>query len=84
MIRRMYTVYDSVADHYSDPFYARSDDEAKRIVHDAAKDERSYFYQHPNDYFVYCVGAFDSDTGEVAALKAPSLIVAVSSFSRGE
>lgn len=58
-------------------FLEKSNDIVKRnFMHTLAVAEpSSLFYSHPEDYSVWVVGTFDSDTGVVDLYATPELIV---------
>lgn len=65
MIHRMYTVYDSKAEFYSKPFYARSNGEALRQFQAAANDPQNNIGLYPEDYALFEMGEFDELSGEI-------------------
>lgn len=66
----MFTVYDSKAEFYSKPFYARTTGEALRSFQEAANDRAILVGQYPADYTLFCIGEFDENTGEINLLDA--------------
>lgn len=61
MIYQLYTIKDKIADEYGPIFQAVNDGVAVRSTAQVIRDAPD-----PNDYELYCVGAFNSDTGAVA------------------
>ena len=59
----IYTVYDNLAETHATPFFAVNDDVARRSFVDLVADSRTTVAQHPDDFILFCVGSFDSDTG---------------------
>lgn len=70
MIHRLYTVYDSKAEFYSKPFYARSTGEALRQFQAAANDNQNSIGLYPEDYALFEMGEFDELSGEINLLEA--------------
>ena len=65
-----YTVYDKKARSYARPFFTDNDEVAIRMFLDAAKDEGSVFYLHPEDFVLYCIGHFDEQSGLINGFEA--------------
>ncbi len=65
MIYKMFSIFDSKTNCFSKPFYCLTIGEAERTFADAALDEASPFYRHPEDYFLYSVGEFHDDTTDL-------------------
>ncbi len=77
------TIYDSAANAYLRPFFARAPGEASRIFVDLVNDKDSPIGQHPGDYTLFVVGEFSELTGEVVACDPRSLGNGVN-FTEGE
>jgi hypothetical protein len=63
MITFLYTCRDAAVNAYLPLFPARSHGEAIRIFTDAVNDPKSSLHPHARDYTLFCVGAFDDNTG---------------------
>lgn len=59
----IYTVYDTLAESHATPFFAVNDDVARRSFVDLVADPRTTVAQHPDDFILFSVGSFDSETG---------------------
>lgn len=70
MILKMFTVYDSKAEAYNQPFYMRSKGEALRAWHSTVNDKTTQFYTHPADYTLFEIGEFDDSTGNITIYQA--------------
>ena len=68
MILEMYSVYDSIAKTYGNPFYCLNDEIAIRNFTFAANDFRSSISKQPESYTLHHVGSFDDDTGNITPL----------------
>lgn len=60
---KVYSVYDSKAQFYGNPFFQRTKGEAMRSWTTIANDEKSEICRFPGDYSLFEIGEFDSDTG---------------------
>lgn len=76
-MKGMYAVRDDAVNTFHAPFYANNDNEAKRMIGEACKDENSMLAQNPHDFHLFCVGHFCPETGNVVPEPAP---VSVSSI----
>jgi hypothetical protein len=79
---KLYTVYDSKAAWYRQPFYARTRGEAIRAFEEAANDKQTQVGLHPEDFVLYEVGAFDDLTGQIDGSDHTSLGKAVDYIKR--
>lgn len=59
----VYTIHDTKAVTYNQPFFALNHAVAKRLVSDVVSDVNTPFGRHPADYRVYCIGQFDDQLG---------------------
>lgn len=81
---QLFSVRDTVARAFGNPFTAGSYDLAKRILamqvnHDAPD---NVLNSNPADFELYCVGSFDTETGLVSILPAPVSIVSCADLVR--
>jgi len=60
---KAFSINDVKAGAWSTPIFQRSDAAAIRAFADACKDPKNQYGQHPTDYHLYRVGAFDEDVG---------------------
>lgn len=58
----LYSLYDKNIGMFCPPFFAQSDDDAKRMVADAIEVD-SILARFPSDYLLYRCGTFDSAVG---------------------
>ena len=68
---KMYSIFDRTAQAYQKPFYALNDGMAVRLFSQAVNDKQSDFFNNPEDYILYHIGAFDEGTGELYAQETP-------------
>lgn len=59
----IFSVFDSAAKFYSDPFVALTKGQAMRDFITACNDPKTYLNQHPADYTLFELGTFDELTG---------------------
>ena len=60
----MFSIYDSKANEYLQPFYAKNYESAKRYLVSSLKSD-SLLVQYPSDYDFYFLGDFDNETGSL-------------------
>lgn len=65
MILNAYTLHDTKAASYSPPFFAGAHGLATRMVMELASDMSTTVGRHPSDFTLYCVGRFDTESGQV-------------------
>lgn len=67
MMMNVYAVYDDKAKSFGTPFYIQTDGMARRLFCDQVQDDNrpSLLHDHPEDFSLYRVGSFDSDSGHV-------------------
>lgn len=63
MIQQVYTVRDRAAQAFLTPFFMVNDQTALRAFSDAVSDPQHTFHQHPSDYALYQIGAYDDSLG---------------------
>jgi hypothetical protein len=60
-------------------FFSRSAADASRSFSDLVRDSRTTVGQHPDDFFLYEIGQYSDETGELVAC-APTQIAAATAF----
>lgn len=71
---RMFTIYDSKAEAYHQPFYSRTEAEAVRSCSQAVQEEGHQFNLHAEDFVLFEIGNFDEQTGELTTCSGRSII----------
>ena len=84
MIVKMYSIYDSKAEAYMQPFFAQSNGVAIRSFTNAANDKGSAIGQYPTDFTLFELGSFDDSNGDYVALTAPKPLGGAHEFVKGE
>lgn len=59
----LFTVYDSKAEGYLQPFFAMTEAVALRMFSTAVGDPDHDFHRHAEDYTLFCIGEFDQAEG---------------------
>ncbi len=77
MDKYLFTVYDSVAGAYLDPFVAPAIEFAIREFRRAVNKEGHQFNQYPEDYTLFYIGEFDIASGKINSSEPTSLGVAI-------
>lgn len=82
MIRMLFTVFDSKAERFLEPFAANTVEEAIRQFRYLVNKPDHQFNLFPEDYTLFKIGEFDQESGECSGLRAPvSLGVAITLLS---
>lgn len=74
----LYAIHDAVAGYFMNPFVARNDAEAERILRNAVVDDsnpNNQFAHNPQDFSMFRVGTFCSETGKVTETTPDKLCV---------
>lgn len=71
VILKMFSVFDSKANAYLQPFFAPSAGVAIRNFSDACNQEDHGFHQHAGDFTLFEIGQFDQESGGFQTLKTP-------------
>lgn len=79
MILKLFSVLDSKAGVFGNPFVDQRESSAIRQFADAVNDgsnPNNLWHKHPEDFSLYLVGEFDIDTGEVRPVMLKNLVTA--------
>lgn len=73
---RIFTVFDTKAAIYGQPFYAVTDGIALRMFSDAVNNNSpdNALNRYPEDFTLYYIGEFDDVTGSVTGNLTPMLV----------
>lgn len=66
----VYTVYDSKAEIYIQPFCLQTRGEAIRSWDDVVNDPKTQYYKHPSDFTLFELGTYDTLTSKYNLLDA--------------
>lgn len=67
----IFSVYDSKAEVFNTPMFLPAKGQATRAFGDQANDPNSEIAKHPEDYTLFVIGEYESDTGLVTPLPTP-------------
>lgn len=68
---KVYSIYDSKAEAYMQPFYAETAGLALRTFSNAANSPESVIGKYPSDFILFEVATFDDKTGSFDSYKQP-------------
>lgn len=71
----IYSVRDSKAEVYNQPFFNKTHGEAERNFAELTKDQKSMVAKYPDDYDLFHIGSYDDSTGVLSPLDTPRHIV---------
>ena len=74
---KVMSIFDSKAEAYNTPIFVAAKGQAIRAFEDQINTEDSEFNKHPEDYTLFYIGEFDSDTGQIISTNPESLGVAL-------
>jgi hypothetical protein len=78
MLQKLFSIYDSKAESFSNPVYLNSTGLAVRTFSDSVQDPKSPFHQHPADYTLFELGTYEDTNAKFDLLPTPkSLFVAI-------
>ena len=78
MMLKIYSVYDSKAEAYLQPFFMQSRGAAIRAFGDAVNDVNHVFAKHSGDYTLFEIGEFSDESASILSYATPvSLGVAI-------
>ena len=73
---KLYSIYDAKANTYCAPFECVSNGVAIRQLMDLVSDAKTTVSRYPEDFSLYFVGDFDTDTGALLPLgTVPTLVL---------
>ncbi len=71
MIQKLFSVFDSKAEAFLNPFYCPTSGLAIRSFEQAANEEGHQFHMHAGDYTLFELGEWNADSGQTTNHKAP-------------
>lgn len=80
MITKVFSVYDSKASLWMNPFFMQANGQAIRAFSDEANDPKSQLGRHPTDFVLFCIGEFDDNTGQLVAFMPPTQLGMASDY----
>ena len=76
-----FAVFDRAARAYSAPFFQHTRGLGERMFADTLMDEKTTIHQHPGDFELFEVGAFDTEEGTFEVRKPELLTTAIQVLS---
>lgn len=67
MTQHLFTVYDSKAEAYLQPFAANTYGIAERMFSDMVNQQGHQFNRHPQDYSLYAIGTFETTSAQLSS-----------------
>lgn len=80
MLRHLFALLDSKSGKFGDCFHAADEADATRGVIIGLRTGKPVFAQFPQDFSLYYVGHFDTDSGLLVSSGSPRHVVSVSSL----
>lgn len=74
--RSVYAIHDAKAKDYGTPVFSENDATAFRSFGDWLKDPAQYIGKHPEDFDLFCLGEYDSSTGDIVGISLGPRLVA--------
>jgi hypothetical protein len=81
---KMFSVFDSKAEAYLQPFFMRSTGEAVRAFGDLVQGADNQFSKHPQDYVLFELGSWDELKASMEMLEAPHSLGVGIEFKKDE
>lgn len=81
---KAFTIYDSAAEIFNTPFYARTLGEAERQFTQLVNDDKSVPAQRPEHFDLFHIGTYDDNTGKMSPLETPQHVVKAIQVKRKE
>lgn len=72
---KIFSIRDAKGETYNTPFFQKTHGEAERTFRELANDEKSMICKYPDDFDLYCVGEFDTETGNIISLPTPQHLI---------
>lgn len=74
MILQIYSIFDRAVGAHLQPFFARSEGEALRLLRQAVNDPNTNFHNNPGDFTLVHHGEFSDQTGTFTTTDAQNMI----------
>jgi len=84
MILKMFSVFDSKAGVFAQPFFTHNNLTATREFADSVNNPESRFNKHPEDFTLFACGEYDDTKGLVIPLHTPQSLGLAAEFIRRE
>jgi len=77
MIKQIFAIRDAKAEAFHTPFYAPTQGAAIRTISDYANEKGSPLNNHPEDYMLFQLGAYNELSGEIRPLEQIEPIISI-------
>lgn len=78
----VFSIYDSKAESFVQPFFSPTPGTAMRSFEEACNDSETNFSKHAGDYTLYQLGTFEHNTGKFELLETPINLGLAQTFQR--
>lgn len=78
MLHKMFSIKDAAAEIYHPPFFKGTHGEAERDFKILVDDKQSTLHKFPQQYDLYYLGTYDTNTGKMETLDTPQHVVKAS------
>lgn len=75
MVQKVFAIRDAKAENYFNPFYAPTAGEAERNFTAVAMDPKSTICQFPEDFDLFYLGEYDTNSGILKPLTTPQHVI---------
>ncbi len=82
METKLFSIRDTKGEIYNQPFFKFTHGEAERYFREVKADEKSLVNKYPEDFDLYFIGSFDSQTGILKGSDTPQHIVKAIAFNQ--
>lgn len=72
---KAYSIRDAKTEIFNTPFFNNTHGEAERNFKSTVNDERSQICKYPEDFDLYFLGDYDTNTGKMSPLDTPQHMV---------
>lgn len=80
MIYKVFTIYDSKAGAFLQPFFMKTNGEAERAISNVLRDPEHNFTVHSDDFTLFELGSFDDVSAKFIQLDTPHSIGLLNQF----
>ena len=71
---QIYSIFDTVSNEFSTPFYSKNNETAKRDFHNVIDNPETIYGATPQDFKLYKLGTWNNETGFIKAPKVPEFV----------
>lgn len=79
---RIFAVYDHKAQDFGQPFFNQNTATALRAFTDLVNDPSTTVFKYPDDFTLFEIGHYESNTGIITPLELPQIIGNASEYKR--